>query len=73
MDKKRFLSLVGPGILCFGVFAPALRVPALGNLNYFFCGQGEGALLLALALASLLFALKRKYSALCYTGLACSG
>lgn len=73
MNKKRFLSLVGPGILCFGVFAPALRVPALGNLNYFFCGQGDGALLLTLALISLLLAVKSKYSALWYTGLACSG
>ena len=73
MDKKKLLSLAGPLLLCWGVFAPVLKVPALGGLNYFFCGKGDGALLLVLALLSILLAIKGKYSALWYTGAASAG
>ncbi len=70
MGRKRLLSLLGSAILCFGTFTPALSVPVLGNISYFACGKGDGTLIIALSLFSVLFALKNRYQALWYTGLA---
>ena len=73
MDKKRFFSLAGIAILICGVFSPVLRVPAIGGVSYFFCGKGDGTILILLSLISLFLALKKNYKALWITGIGCAG
>ncbi len=72
MDKK-LLGLLGIGVVFCGVFAPALNVPALGTMSYMLCGGGDGTLLMALALLSILFVQKNMYRALLFAGLASLG
>lgn len=71
MDKRRSFGMLGAVTVFFGVFTPVLTTPAFGNISYLFCGKGDGTLLIALALLSLFFALKKRYRALLYTGMAC--
>ena len=52
----------GSGVVFVGVFLPILRVPIVGNINYFSNGHGDGAIVLALAVASVVLALKRLFA-----------
>lgn len=48
------LSLVGAGLLFIGPFAPLVSVPILGTMNYFANGKGDGTVLVAIAVVSLI-------------------
>lgn len=47
-----------------------VSVPILGSINYFRNGQGDGVILLALAVVSVIFTLTQKHKWLLYTGAA---
>jgi hypothetical protein len=62
------LGILGSVVLFLGVFAPIVRVPIVGALNYFQNGKGDGVIVLILALASLVLALTNRYKWLWLTG-----
>lgn len=69
MKVKQRLGLVGSIILFLGVFAPIIRLPIVGNLNYFQNGKGDGVIVLLLSAMSLVLVLTKHYRALWFTGL----
>ncbi len=73
MDKRWLISLFGAVLVCCGIFMPVLSVPVLGNINYLLCGRGDGTILVALAVISLLFARKNRYRLSWYMGIASFG
>ena len=68
MNTKQMLGLIGSVVLFIGVFAPIVSVPIMGNINYFQNGQGDGMIILVLAVISLILVLMEKYKALWFTG-----
>ena len=54
------LGLIGSVVLFIGVFAPIVSVPIMGNINYFQNGQGDGMIILVLAVISLILVLMGK-------------
>jgi hypothetical protein len=61
-SRVRAFGLSGAALLAVGVFAPILRVPVVGSINYFRNGSGDGTILLVVALAAALATLlKRTY------------
>jgi len=68
MNKKQLFGIIGSVILFFGVFAPIVSVPVLGNLNYFQNGKGDGLIILILSVLSLILVLAKKYKGLWFTG-----
>lgn len=71
--KKQMLGLIGSSVLFIGVFAPIVRVPIIGSMNYFQNGNGDGVLVLILAIVSFVLVLMKKYQGLWYTGLGSLG
>lgn len=69
METRKVIGLAGSAILFMGVFAPILSVPILGNINYFRNGEGDGAIILILAIISLVLVLGEKYRGLWLTGI----
>jgi hypothetical protein len=69
-ERKRMLGLTGSLILFIGVFTPIISLPIVGSLNYFQNGQGDGVIIIVLAIISLVLALTKKYGGLWLTGLA---
>jgi hypothetical protein len=69
MKIKQTLGFVGALILILGVFTPIMRVPLMGDLSYFDIGKGDGAILFALAVLSLVAVLLKKYVGLWFTGI----
>lgn len=67
-STPKLLGIVGSIILFIGVFMPIVSAPIVGNLNYFQNGKGDGILIIALALASILLILSNKYGGLWITG-----
>jgi hypothetical protein len=49
-DKN--LALLGAGLTIFGVFCPIVSVPFLGAQNYFQNGEGDGTVVLLLAIVA---------------------
>jgi hypothetical protein len=68
MNTKQMLGLIGSIALFIGVFTPIVRVPIMGNMNYFQNGKGGGMLILILAVVSLMLVLTKKYKGLWFTG-----
>ena len=68
MNTKQMLGLIGSVVLFVGVFAPIVSVPIMGNINYFQNGQGDGTIILVLAVVSFILVLMEKYRALWFTG-----
>lgn len=66
---KQPLALIGSLLLLVGVFAPIIKIPILGSLNYFQNGRGDGAIVLVLSVTSIYFALTNRYRPLWITGL----
>lgn len=64
---------MGSLILAIGVFTPIVSIPMAGNMNYFDNGNGDGVIVLVLALVSLGVVLFKKYKFLWITGLASLG
>ncbi len=70
LEKTQQLALAGAALLVFGVFAPIVSIPIMGNLNYFQNGKGDGTIVLILAVASIILALRKRYDMLWATGIA---
>lgn len=62
------LGYGGASVLALGVFAPIVRLPIVGTMNYFHNGEGDGAILLALAAVSVLAVALRRWFVLYGTG-----
>lgn len=85
ISKRQVLGLIGSAFLVVGAFCPVIKVPFLGDMNYFQIPQGlgndtffsvahaVGMLLIALALASAALVVLQKYKGLWVTGLASVG
>jgi hypothetical protein len=50
--SRQSLGVAGAVVLALSVFAPIVRAPVVGTLNYFSHGNGEGAVVLILAAAA---------------------
>lgn len=73
MNTKQVLGLIGSIILFIGVFTPIVSVPIMGNMNYFQNGEGDGTIVLVLAVISLILVLAKKYKGLWFTGIGSLG
>lgn len=68
IGKSELFGIIGSITLFVGVFAPIVRMPVLGSINYFRNGRGDGAIVMALAVISFILTLLRKFKALWFTG-----
>lgn len=66
---KMFLGILGSIVLFLGVFAPFIKAPLIGSVNYFQNGHGDGVIVLVLAGISFILVLTRTYMGLWITGL----
>lgn len=73
IQLEEVLGMVGSIVLFLGVFAPILRIPIMGSLNYFQNGQGDGTIIICLAVVSLVLILLKKCRGLWFTGLGSLG
>lgn len=73
MNKKQTLGLIGSAMLFVGVFTPLVNLPIVGSMNYFMNGEGDGNIVLILAVISFLLVLTKKYEGLWLTGFASLG
>jgi hypothetical protein len=69
MARKQTLGLIGSLVLFVGVFTPIISLPFVGSMNYFQNGRGDGVIILALAIVSLILTLTKRYGGLWFTGL----
>jgi hypothetical protein len=60
-DGPALVGLGGAALLFVGAFMPIVSLPIVGNVNYFNNGQGDGVVLIGLALISALLVLLRRY------------
>ena len=68
-NLNMLLGIAGSLILVLGVFAPLIRLPTLGTMNYFGNGKGDGVVFLILAVASLVLSVMRRHRGLWITGI----
>ncbi len=68
MPVSLVLALAGSAILALGAFMPILSLPIVGSVNYFNNGQGDGAIILVLAVVSAVLAFRRRFEWLLTTG-----
>ena len=68
--SRLHLGVGGAILLTIGVFAPLIRLPIIGDINYFQNGQGDGVIILILAAASLVLTMAGRYKGLWFTGIA---
>ncbi len=68
LDVPSILGLVGGLILVLGVFAPVVRAPLFGSVNYFQNGKGDGVILIISGIMSIAATVKRKFKTLWITG-----
>jgi hypothetical protein len=47
MTKRQLLGIIGSAILFIGVFMPIVKLPVVGEMNYFHNGRGDGVIILA--------------------------
>lgn len=73
MSKKQILGLAGSVLLIIGVFTPIVSLPFIGSMNYFRNGQGDGTIVLGIAVVSLILVLLKKYKVLWLPGFASLG
>jgi hypothetical protein len=69
MARKQMLGVIGSLILFVGVFTPIASLPIVGSMNYFQNGKGDGVIVLALAIVSLILTLTKRYGGLWFTGI----
>ncbi len=55
-------------MLFFGAFAPLVSLPVVGSVNAVRNGTGDGLIIIALAVASVIFILRRAYQWLWFSG-----
>lgn len=73
MNNRQILGIAGSALLLVGVFLPLMKLPFVGEINYFQNGRGDGVFVLVFALGSLTMVLARQYSGLWLTGLGSAG
>ena len=66
-NNSQMFALSGSAALFLGVFAPLVSLPLIGNMNYFQNGEGDGVIILVLAMVSAGFAFWRKFRFIWYT------
>lgn len=69
-DLRLVLALAGAALLFVGAFLPLVSVPLLGSINYFRNGTGDGVIIVLVALAAAVLALRRQYAWLVVPGAA---
>ena len=69
MDERQKFGFAGAGLLLLGVFAPLFSAPVIGSQNYIQSGQGDGIVILGLALITAIMVVLERYTVLWYTGL----
>ena len=69
MTNRQLLGILGSAILFIGVFMPIVKLPVVGEMNYFHNGRGDGVIVLALAVTSFVCVLIRWYRQLWITSL----
>jgi hypothetical protein len=69
MSNRQKLGFIGCALLIVGVFLPILSAPFVGSINFFNDGQGDGLLVLILALISAGLVWVKRYKILWGTGL----
>jgi hypothetical protein len=72
-DVKMILGIAGSVILIIGVFLPIFKIPMLGTINYFNNGNGDGTIVLILAVVSLVLIVTKRYRGLWATGVGSLG
>jgi hypothetical protein len=60
MKDNKTQALVGAALLFVGVFMPIVRIPIMGSMNYFMNGQGDGVIVLLIAVVGGALALAGK-------------
>lgn len=70
MQIAYLLGLIGSAMLTLGVFLPIISFPIVGSMNYFKNGEGDGTLILLLAVTSLFLTFRRRFEWLFTTGIA---
>ena len=70
---KQLLAILGASLLFVGVFLPIVSLPIFGSLNYFHNGEGDGTIILVLAVVSSILAATRRFRGLLVTGLCSVG
>ncbi|HEY9825481.1 MAG TPA: pentapeptide repeat-containing protein [Stenomitos sp.] len=68
-DLAQILGILGSILLFLGAFAPVVTFPIIGSINFLKNGTGDGSILIALAIASVLLILKRMYQWVWLSGL----
>jgi hypothetical protein len=69
MTNRQLLGILGSAILFIGVFMPMVKLPVVGDMNYFQNGRGDGVIILVLAVISFLLVLIGWYRELWITSL----
>lgn len=64
---SKVLGIIGSLVLFLGVFAPIIRLPIVGSMNYFRNGAGDGVILIAMAILSLFFVFRNQPAKLFWT------
>ena len=64
---SKMLGIIGSLVLFLGVFAPIVKIPILGSMNYFRNGSGDGVILIAMAIISLVFVFRGQLEKLLWT------
>lgn len=73
MVIKQLIGLIGSILLILGAFSPIVRIPIVGQMNYINSGHGDGILILALGIISIILVLFKKYNPLVSTGITTLG
>lgn len=69
----QWLGISGCILLMVGIFAPLIRIPIVGSVNYFQNGKGDGVFILILAIISLALLIIGRFKWLWITGFASLG
>lgn len=72
-NLKAALGLCGSGMLAVGVFCPIASMPFAGEIYFFHNGDGDGRIILALAVMSGILCFIRRFPLLWVTGLGSAG
>lgn len=67
------VGILGVLLLMIGVFTPIIKIPLIGELNYFQNGKGDGTIILVIATYSLLLIFSKMKNGLWITGFSCLG
>jgi len=73
MPTRSLLGVLGSALLILGVFLPIMSIPIVGDLDYFHNGRTDAAMIIVLALLSMILGLAKRFKALWVTGLASLG